>query len=89
MKLMTKALVVCIALGGGCWGQWLNHREPGTPRLKDGRPNLRAPAPKLGGRTDLSGVWLVEPTPLEETKRIFGADIAALEIGRASCRERV
>ncbi len=26
--------------------QWLNFSAPGIPRLPDGRPNLRAPAPR-------------------------------------------
>ena len=38
--------------------QWLNYPTPGTPRTRDGKPNLSAPAPKLtDGTPDLSGVW--------------------------------
>jgi hypothetical protein len=46
-------------------GQWLNYPAPGTPRTRDGKPNLSAPAPHLSnGKPDLSGVWLVEaPAP--------------------------
>ena len=46
--------------------QWLNHPTPGTPRTKDGKPNLAAPAPRRGGKPDLSGVWQVESSPRKE-----------------------
>src|SRR6266849_6397563 len=35
--------------------QWLNYPDPRTPRSKDGKPNLTAPAPRLNGKPDLSG----------------------------------
>jgi hypothetical protein len=42
--------------------QWPNVRTPGVPRLKDGKPDLSAPAPKRAdGKPDLSGIW--NPTP--------------------------
>ena len=37
------------------YGQWLNYPSPGTPRTRDGKPNLSAPAPRVKGRPDLSG----------------------------------
>src|SRR5215475_4700078 len=38
--------------------QWLNHRDPRIPRTADGKPNLKAPAPKLpDGTPDFSGIW--------------------------------
>src|SRR5277367_6000083 len=58
-------------------GQWINYPAPGTPRTRDGKPNLSAPAPRApNGKPDLSGVWQVEPTPAEEIKRLFG-DLSA------------
>jgi len=46
--------------------QWLNYPAPGTPRTSDGKPNLRAPAPRVaGGKPDLSGTWQVHATSLE------------------------
>src|ERR1700682_506291 len=54
------------------FGQWLNYRDPKTPRTKDGKPNLSAPTPRFQGKPDLSGVWQTEPSPPEEMKRLFG-----------------
>jgi hypothetical protein len=46
--------------------QWLNYPTPGSPRTKDGKPNLSAPAPRRGGKPDLSGVWQVESSSRKE-----------------------
>jgi hypothetical protein len=38
--------------------QWLKLPTPGLPRLPDGKPDLRAPAPRTAeGKPDLSGLW--------------------------------
>ncbi len=44
--------------------QWLYYRAKGIPRLSDGRPDMKAPAP-FGPQNipDLSGVWQAEPDP--------------------------
>jgi hypothetical protein len=52
--------------------QWLNFPTPGTPRTRDGKPNLSAPVPRMGGKPDLSGVWMHEITTVAEVKRLFG-----------------
>jgi hypothetical protein len=58
--------------------QWLNFQTPGTPRTKDGKPNLAAPAPRTAdGKPDLSGVWMHETTTLAEMKRLFGPIVDA------------
>src|SRR5207244_7550001 len=39
--------------------QWIKLPFPGTPRTKDGKPNLSAPAPRASdGHPDLSGIWI-------------------------------
>jgi len=68
-----RLLVLFAFLSTGAQAQWLNFPTPGTPRTRDGKPNLAAPAPRaLDGKPDLSGVWLHERTSLAEMKRIFG-----------------
>src|SRR5262249_29652211 len=52
--------------------QWLNHVPAGTP-MKDGKPNLSAPAPRApNGKPDLTGVWAHETFSLEQMKKFYG-----------------
>lgn len=60
--------------------QWLGYPAPGTPRTRDGKPNLTARAPRINGKPDLSGVWHVEPTSLAEMKRLYGADVDNIQV---------
>src|SRR5207247_1225198 len=60
--------------------QWLNHPDPRTPRTSDGRPDLTAPAPRMNGKADLSGVWQAEPTPVSEFTRVLGVDRATVQV---------
>jgi len=60
--------------------QWLNYPESGTPRTRDGKPNLTAPAPRMNGKPDLSGLWQAERTPESEYARVLGKDPAKLQI---------
>lgn len=86
-RLLGPALLLSTTLSA----QWLNYPEPGVPRLKDGKVNLNAPAPRTGGKPDLSGVWLHERTSPEELRRLFGGALAdeleaspiGMEIGTA------
>jgi hypothetical protein len=72
--MQCHGVAIGILLGGmiSCASaQWLNYRDPKTPRTKDGKPNLSASAPRSHGKPDLSGVWQTEPSPPEEMARLF------------------
>jgi hypothetical protein len=74
--MLPQLLFVLFALfSTGAHAQWLNHPTPGTPRTKDGKPNLSAKTPRLAGKPDLSGVWQVEPTAKGEIQRLLGRDL--------------
>jgi len=60
--------------------QWLDYPDARTPRTKDGKPNLTAPAPRMNGKPDLSGVWQAERTPKSELTRVFGDDYPNLQV---------
>jgi hypothetical protein len=80
---MCQYTSVAILLAGAALcspAQWLNYRSPGTPRSRDGKPSLSATAPRASnGKPDLSGIWQVEPTPVDEMTKLFG-DFTALSV---------
>ena len=63
-----RAVVLCgIALAAGAApaaAQWERVRDRALQWSPDGRPNLSAPAPRVNGRVDLSGVWVADADPL-------------------------
>src|SRR6266853_1614335 len=74
LKMAYPRLLVLFAfLSAGAYAQWLNYPAPGTPRTRDGKPNLAAPAPRApDGKPDLTGVWMHETTTVAEVRRLFG-----------------
>ena len=69
-----QGLVVLFAIFcTGASAQWLNFPTPGTPRTRDGKPNLTAPVQRApDGKPDLTGVWMHEITTVAEVRRLFG-----------------
>jgi len=59
MKLSNlTSLFLILGLAVTAQAQWINVPLPGTPRDKDGKPNLSAPAPRASdGHPDLGGIW--------------------------------
>ena len=63
--LLTTAILPLAA-------QWLDYADPRTPRTKDGKPNLTAPAPRMNGKPDLTGLWRAERSPDSEYLSVLG-----------------
>ena len=79
MKMSSiVAVLVAAALGYG-GAQWLNHREPQIKRAPDGQPDLSAPAPRLNGKPNVSGLWQAERTPTSEIVRVMGPGLPAIQ----------
>jgi len=85
-KLMFHRIIVISLMGitlAGiftcAYAQWPNDPDPRIPRTKDGKPNLTAPAPRLNGKPDISGVWQAERSPASEYDRVLGEGFAALQ----------
>jgi hypothetical protein len=55
--------IVCVGAVVSVSAQWVNHPMAGAPRTRDGKINMTAPAPRLNGKPDLSGIWQVPGDP--------------------------
>ena len=79
--MINKVLAIVLAtVSVPLTAQWLNYPDPRIPRTKDGKPNLSAPAPRVNGKVDLTGVWMVEPSPREEYRRLLGDGFEAFDV---------
>jgi len=75
----VRILILLVGVTVGIQAQWLNNRDSGVPRTKDGKPNLSAPAPRASnGKADLSGVWQGEGAPISELMKILPAGVNGL-----------
>jgi len=90
MRRRLWLFLLFAVLSTSAHAQWLNFPTPGTPRTRDGKPDLAAPTPRTAdGKPDLSGVWMHELTSAAEMKRLYGAmideaikvDVPGMEIG--------
>ena len=73
---------IALLLAAACLpltAQWLNHTDARTPRTKDGKPNLTAPAPRLNGKPDLTGLWQTERTSRSEYDRVLGEGFTTVQ----------
>ncbi len=79
--MRTRPVVAVLVLSAlaSLDAQWLNHRDPAIPRTPDGSPNLSAPAPRLNGRPDFSGLWEAERTAMSEFARVLGPEMLAIQ----------
>src|SRR5262250_1911774 len=55
--------VASLVAGVPVAAQWHNQKVAGAPRTADGKINMTAPAPKVNGKPDLSGIWQVQAEP--------------------------
>lgn len=77
-RLLIAALLLPIGAPIGVNAQWINYPDKDIPRLKNGKANLTAPAPRgANGKPDLTGVWAHEITPVADFKRMLGSSYEA------------
>ena len=61
MAISTNAVVFSVLVmtsSAHVFGQWVTYRTQNVPRLADGQPDLKAPAPRQpDGKPDLIGFW--------------------------------
>ena len=67
-------LILSVSAATGLHAQWLNNRDPGIPRTKDGKVNLSAPTPRANGKVDLSGVWQPEGATKKDLVKLLPPD---------------
>src|SRR6185369_7117122 len=75
--LRTSAVLLLAAACAS--GQVQTYPDSRIPRTKDGKPNLTAPAPRLNGKPDLSGLWQVERTPERDYAKVVGKEFSGIQ----------
>ena len=70
-NLRFASVIALTGLVAPAYAQWL-HADPHAPRTRDGKPILTAPAPRLNGKPDLSGVWQATRPTLDATRSFTG-----------------
>jgi hypothetical protein len=69
---IAKALIGIAISATVVHAQWLDQKDKGIPRLKDGKPNLSAPAPRTSdGKPDFTGVWESRASEPGEARRVI------------------
>ena len=65
MRTAIFGALLVVLVATDVTAQWATQRDPRVPSLRDGKPNLSAPAPRASdGKPDLSGVWLTNGVPV-------------------------
>jgi len=80
MSRLTSTLGLLFLLVTSVQAQWWTLHDSKTPRTADGKANLSAPAPRVNGKPDLSGVWETERTPVEEFVKLAGPELPLLQV---------
>jgi len=78
--MLRIAAIVLAGVSTPLLAQWLNYPDSRTPRTREGKPNLSAPAPHVNGKPDLSGVWQADRTPLSEFSRVLGTGFTDVQV---------
>ncbi len=69
-RVLILTFLIGTTLMGTANAQWMNQPKAGVPRTRDGKPNLSAPAPRLKGKPDLTGLWQADMAAPGEIERI-------------------
>src|SRR5262245_2588011 len=84
LRAMHKQIAVIGIIFAGvltyAHAQWVNYPDSRIPRTKDGKPNLTAPAPRVNGKPDVSGLWQAQRSPESEYNRVLGNNFTNLQV---------
>jgi hypothetical protein len=79
--MLRRGVVLGVFFAGAIvHAQWLNYADPRTPHSKDGKPNLSAPAPRLNGKPDFTGVWQGERPSSQELAAALPDEILKVQV---------